>query len=133
MSDTLTDGIRVRVKASWWAERSAPDAGQWAFTYTVVISNEGTAAARLMSRHWVITDATGHQEEVRGDGVVGKQPLIAPGESFEYTSWAMLKTPFGSMEGEYFLERAEGGEEGEGSTFTAKIGSFLLAQPNALH
>ena len=127
MSDTITEGIRVRIKATWWAERSTPEAGQWAFTYSVLISNEGQEAATLTSRHWIITDATGHVEEVRVDGVVGKQPTLQPGESFEYTSWAMLRTPFGSMHGEYLMER-EGG-----TRFAAKIGSFALAQPNALH
>lgn len=127
MSDTSTEGIRVRINASWWAERSAPEAGQWAFTYTVVISNEGTEAATLVSRHWIITDATGHVEEVRGDGVVGKQPKLQPGESFEYTSWAMLRTPFGSMHGEYLMERVDH------TRFAAKIASFSLAQPHALH
>jgi ApaG protein len=127
MSDTLTDGIRVRVRASWWSERSNPDAGQWAFTYTVTISNEAATPATLRSRHWVITDATGHVEEVRGEGVVGQQPALAQGESFEYTSWAMLRTPFGSMAGEYLMER------GDGSTFEAHIGSFSLSQPHALH
>lgn len=127
MSDTVTEGIRVRVKASWWAERSVPEAGQWAFTYTVVISNEGSSTATLKSRHWTITDATGHVEEVRGDGVVGKQPTLRPGESFEYTSWAMLRTPFGSMRGEYFMEREDG------ARFEVAIGGFTLAQPNAIH
>ncbi len=127
MSDTVTEGIRVTVKPSWWADRSNPEAGQWAFTYTVVILNQGQQPATLRRRHWVITDATGHVEEVRGDGVVGQQPALGPGESFEYTSWAMLQTPFGSMEGEYELERPDG------STFQARIGAFSLAQPNALH
>ena len=127
MSDTTTEGIRVRVKATFWAERSTPEAGQWAFTYSVVISNEGQVQATLKRRHWVITDATGHVEEVRGEGVVGKKPTLMPGESFEYTSWAMLKTPFGSMQGEYFMEREDGRQ------FEAKIGGFALAQPNAIH
>jgi ApaG protein len=127
MSDTITEGIRIRVKATWWSERSSPDAGQWAFTYTVVISNEGTTPATLRSRHWLITDATGHVEEVRGEGVVGQQPALQPGDSFEYTSWAMLRTPFGSMQGEYQMQRPDGGR------FEARIGTFALAQPHALH
>ena len=127
MSDTLTDGIRVRVKASYWPERSTPEAGQWAFTYTVVISNEGPRAATLKRRHWVITDGGGHVEQVRGDGVVGKQPRLGVGDSFEYTSWAMLKTAFGSMAGEYEFERDDG------AGFEARIGEFVLTQPHALH
>jgi ApaG protein len=127
MSDTTTAGIRVQVEASWWEERSQVEAEQWAFTYTVTITNVGTEDAMLHSRHWVITDASGHVEEVRGDGVIGKQPVIRPGENFEYTSWAMLRTPFGTMRGEYFMERTDG------RRFEVKIGEFVLTQPNALN
>jgi ApaG protein len=127
VSDTTTEGIRVLVQASYWPERSSPEASQWAFKYNVTITNRGSRTATLRSRHWVITDATGRIEEVRGEGVVGKQPMLQPGDSFEYTSWAMLRTPFGSMNGEYFME------DGAGARFEAKIGEFLLAQPNALH
>jgi ApaG protein len=127
MSDTVTEGIRVVVRATWWEERSQVDAEQWAFTYTVTISNEGNAEARLRSRHWLITDANGRVEEVLGDGVVGQQPRLKPGEHFEYTSWAMLRTPFGTMRGEYVMERADGAQ------FEAKIGEFVLTQPNALN
>jgi len=127
MSSTTTDGIRVRVKPEYWAERSLPEAGQFAFKYTVEISNLGNDAAQLQSRHWVITDADGRVEEVRGEGVVGKKPKLEPGESFEYTSWAMLRTPFGTMRGSYFLVRPGGGE------FEAKIAEFALTQPHALH
>jgi ApaG protein len=127
MSETVTEGVRVRVKATFWPERSSPEAGQWAFTYTVVITNEGARAATLRSRHWVITDATGRVDEVRGDGVVGKQPTLQQGESFEYTSWAMLRTPFGTMSGEFHLER-------DGAArLDAKIAEFALTQPNALN
>ncbi len=127
MSDTTTAGIRVQVEANWWEERSQVEAEQWAFTYTVTITNVGTEDAMLHSRHWVITDASGHVEEVRGDGVIGKQPVIKPGETFEYTSWAMLRTPFGTMRGEYFMER------NDGRRFEVKIGEFVLTQPNALN
>jgi ApaG protein len=124
---TVTEGIRVAVKPAFWPERSAPESGQFAFTYTVEIENEGKEPATLRSRHWLITDAEGVVEEVRGDGVVGKQPRLEPGERFEYTSWAMLKTPFGTMRGSYFLTRPDG------STFEAKIGEFVLSLPHALH
>lgn len=127
MSEALTDGVRVTVKPGFWPERSSPDKGQWAFTYTVRIKNEGTRAATLRARHWVITDATGRVEEVRGEGVVGKQPRLEPGEAFEYTSWAMIRTPFGSMRGEFLLERVDG------SRFEAKIAEFPLTQPHALN
>jgi ApaG protein len=127
VSDTTTDGIEVKVEASFWPERSAPEKGQWAFQYSVRVANTGARTATLRARHWVITDATGRVEEVRGEGVVGKQPRLEPGEHFEYTSWAMLRTPFGSMRGEYVMERSDG------TRFEAKIGEFALTQPNALN
>ncbi|MDP1826737.1 MAG: Co2+/Mg2+ efflux protein ApaG [Archangium sp.] len=127
MSNTETEGVRVIVKAAFWPERSSPDNNQWAFTYAVTVKNEGTRAATLRARHWVITDANGRVEEVRGEGVVGKQPRLEGGDSFEYTSWAMLRTPFGTMRGEYLMERIDG------SRFEAKIGEFVLTQPNALN
>ena len=127
MSNTETEGVRVIVKAAFWPERSSPDNNQWAFTYAVTVKNEGTRAATLRARHWVITDANGRVEEVRGEGVVGKQPRLEGGEVFEYTSWAMLRTPFGTMRGEYLMERVDG------SRFEAKIGEFVLTQPNALN
>jgi ApaG protein len=127
MSDTTTDGIRVQVKPTFWAEQSAPEHGRFAFTYTITISNVGNQRARLRTRHWIITDAEGHVEEVRGEGVVGKHPDLEPGQSFEYTSWAALKTPFGSMRGSYFFERPDG------TRFEAKIAEFPLVQPHALH
>ena len=127
MSNTETEGVRVTVKAAFWPERSSPDNNQWAFTYAVTVKNEGTRAATLRARHWVITDANGRVEEVRGEGVVGKQPRLEAGDSFEYTSWAMLRTPFGTMRGEYVMERIDG------SRFDAKIGEFVLTQPNALN
>ena len=127
MSDTTTDGIRIRIKPSYWSERSEPEHNQFAFTYTVTISNVGTEAAQLKSRFWVITDGEGRVEEVRGEGVVGKQPRLEGGDSFEYTSWAMLRTPFGTMRGEYVMERIDS------SRFEAKIGEFVLTQPNALN
>jgi ApaG protein len=93
----------------------------------VTVRNEGTKVATLKSRHWIITDATGHTEEVRGPGVVGKQPRLEPGQSFEYTSWAMLPTPFGTMRGSYQMEREDG------SQFDARIAEFALIQANALN
>jgi ApaG protein len=127
MSETVTEGIRVQVKPSFWVERSSAENQQWAFTYTVVITNQSDRPATLMRRHWIITDGTGHVEEVRGDGVVGKRPKIGPGESFEYTSWVLLRTPFGTMRGEFFMERPRA------IRFDVKIGEFALVQPNALN
>ena len=127
MSSALTDGIRITVTPQFWPERSTPESGQWAFMYTVEIFNEGPDPALLESRHWIITDAGGGIEEVRGEGVVGKQPRLQPGEKFQYTSWAMLKTPFGTMRGSYFFARPDG------KGFEGKIGEFALVQPNSLH
>lgn len=127
MPITTTEGIRITVRPAFWPERSQPAQEQFAFTYTIEIFNQGEVAAQLKSRHWVITDANGRAEEVRGEGVVGKKPHLGPGERFEYTSWAMLRTPFGSMRGSYFMERPDG------AVFEAKIGEFALTMPNALH
>jgi ApaG protein len=127
MSSATTDGIRITVKPSFWPERSQPGAGQFAFTYTVQIANVGQATVQLMSRHWVITDGNGRVEEVKGEGVVGKKPTLEPGQAFEYTSWAMLRTPFGSMRGTYSMERPDG------QTFEAKIAEFALTMPNSLN
>ncbi len=127
MSSVTTEGIRVTVKPAYWPERSAPESMQFAFMYTVEIANEGPEPAQLRARHWLITDATGKVDEVRGEGVVGKQPHLAPGERFEYTSWALLRTPFGSMRGSYELVRPDG------RRFEARIGEFALTQPHALH
>ncbi len=127
MSSTTTEGIRITPQPAYWPERSSPESGQYAFMYTVEIANVGTEPAQLRSRHWIITDANGRVEEVRGLGVVGKQPRLEPGETFEYTSWAMLRTPFGTMRGSYSMVRASG------EVFEAKIGEFALTQPHALH
>lgn len=127
MSETVTTGVRVRVRPSFWPERSKPEAGQWAFTYAVEVVNEGGAPVTLTARHWIITDANGHVEEVHGEGVVGKKPRLEPGQRFEYTSWAVLRTPFGTMRGSYRMA-VEGG-----APFDAAIGEFLLSQPHALH
>ncbi len=127
MSEATTDGICIRVRSTYWPERSAPEASRFAFTYVVQISNGGEQAAQLRRRHWVITDANGRVEEIRGEGVVGKQPTIGPGKQFEYESWVMLRTPFGAMRGTYLMARPDG------STFEAKVAEFALTQPHALH
>ncbi|MGH3426267.1 MAG: Co2+/Mg2+ efflux protein ApaG, partial [Mycobacteriales bacterium] len=100
-SEATTHHIRVRVQSSYIPERSDPERSSWFFIYTVEITNQGSETAQLVSRHWIITDANGEIEEVKGPGVVGKQPLLEPGQSFEYTSACPLKTPFGSMHGTY--------------------------------
>ena len=119
--------IVVNVKTAHIEEQSDAKAERYVFSYTITIRNEGLAAAQLLTRHWVITNADGKTEEVRGDGVVGEQPTIKPGNTFQYTSGTMLETPVGSMYGSYQM-RAD-----DGTTFDAKIEPFTLSVPNALH
>ena len=127
ISEALTRGVRVRVQSEYSADQSAPSKNQWFFLYTVTISNEGLETVQLLTRHWIITDGTGHIEEVRGPGVVGKQPTIKPGESFEYTSGCPLSTPFGVMEGTYQMVTQSG------DRFDAKIAPFTLSEPYTVH
>ena len=126
-SDAVTNGIRVQVKARFDPSRSKPQQNQWFFLYTVTIANEGSITAQLISRHWVITDANGKVEEVRGPGVVGEQPVLAPGQSFEYTSGCPLNTSFGTMHGTYQMITTKG------ERFDAAIAPFTLSEPHALH
>ena len=99
MSSAVTDGIRVNVSTQYIPQQSMPQAKRYVFAYTVKIANEGGAPAQLKSRHWIITDGNGKVEEVKGPGVVGQQPLLKPGEHFEYTSGCVLETPRGTMRG----------------------------------
>ena len=124
-SEATTDGIRIEVEARYSPERS--HGAHWFFLYTIRISNEGLETVQLLSRHWIIRDATGKVEEVEGPGVVGVQPVIEPGGAFEYTSGCPLPTPFGSMQGTYQLV-----EEG-GRTFDAEIAEFMLREPGSIH
>lgn len=119
-SDTLTEGIRIQAAGQYMPGDSNPDQKQYIYAYRIVITNEGTRRARLKSRHWVILDADNTREDVRGPGVVGKTPDLAPGERFEYMSGCPLRTPWGTMEGTYTMER-ENGEQ-----FEAVIGRFFL-------
>ncbi|CDG85298.1 Co2+/Mg2+ efflux protein ApaG [Janthinobacterium agaricidamnosum] len=117
----------VTVKTQYLPEQSDPERGKHVFTYTIRIKNTGTVAAQLISRHWVITDANNGKEEVRGLGVVGHQPLLQPGEQFEYTSGTALATPQGAMRGEYFCVAEDG------HRFEAEIPEFMLSLPRTLH
>ena len=119
--------IRIEVETAYLDHQSEPDDGRYAFAYSITIHNDGTVAAKLLSRHWIITDADGGVQEVRGEGVVGEQPLIRPGEHFHYSSGAILPTPVGSMRGAYTMIDASGHE------FQAPIAAFTLARPGALH
>jgi ApaG protein len=109
-SVAVTRGIRVEVLARYSPENSKPFEDEWVFQYTVRITNESSETVQLISRHWVITDGLDHVEEVRGPGVVGDQPVLAPGESYKYSSWCPLKTPTGMMRGEYQMIRTNGEE-----------------------
>lgn len=127
VSNVTTKGIRVAVEAQYVPEQSSPRSRRYVFAYTVRISNEGEEPAQLRSRHWVITDGDGKVEEVRGPGVVGQQPLLRPGEQFEYTSGCVLTTARGEMHGTYQMFRPDG------STFDAVIAPFALGLPYSLN
>jgi ApaG protein len=119
--------IAVAVQSIYIDDESEPDSNRYVFAYTVTIRNVGTVPAQLLTRHWVITDADGKVQEVRGDGVVGEQPRLAPGEDFQYTSAALIETPVGTMEGTYQLMADDG------VSFDAAIPLFRLSIPNILH
>ena len=119
--------IEIAVETDFVDEQSEPDEDRYVFAYTVTIRNVGTVAARLLTRHWIITDANGHVQEVRGEGVVGEQPHLQPGEGFRYTSAAMIETPVGSMQGSYQMVADDGFH------FDAEIPAFSLSIPHTLH
>lgn len=127
MSTTTTRGIRIAVEPRYLEAESRPEAGQFVFAYHITISNVGEQGARLDSRHWVITNADGEVEEVRGPGVVGQQPHLGPGEQFEYTSFCPLDTPVGTMAGSFQMI----GDDGE--RFDAEIAPFRLSLPGAVN
>jgi ApaG protein len=127
MSDTTTRGVRVEVRTTYVPERSSPAESQYFFAYRIRISNLGEETVQLISRHWIISDGDGNTEHVRGPGVVGEQPVLEPGEAFEYTSFCPLPTPIGSMHGTYQMVTAGG------SAFEAEIAPFSLAVPTALN
>ncbi len=122
-SAALTDGIRVRVQSHYLPEQSSPRDSRFVFAYTITISNEGSFTAQLRTRHWIITDGRGSVEEVQGDGVVGEQPRLGPGQSFQYTSGCVLTTPIGTMHGTYQFYKDDG------TYFDATIATFSLASP----
>jgi ApaG protein len=126
-SEVTTRGIRVSVLSEYAPDRSRPAQQQWFFLYTITLTNESQDTVQLLSRHWVITDGSGHVEEVRGPGVVGQQPVLKPGEAFTYTSGCPLGTPFGKMEGTYqIVTRA-------GEFFDIAIAPFTLSEPYTVH
>lgn len=127
MSNAVTEGIKVSVQSVYVPDQSSPRQKRYVFAYTVRIENQGGAPAQLRSRHWIITDGNGRIEEVRGPGVVGQQPLLGPGEHFEYTSGCVLETARGHMKGTYQMFRPDG------STFEAAIAPFELSLPQTLN
>jgi ApaG protein len=118
-SNAVTRGVRVTVRSQYLADQSSPPDDRYVFAYTVAISNEGTEPTQLRTRHWIIT------EEVRGDGVVGEQPNLRPGQTFQYTSGCVLATPVGTMQGSYRMWRSDG------TFFDADIAPFSLASPSS--
>lgn len=126
-SEAVTQGIRVKVRTRYIPEQSLPAQNRYVFAYTIRIENDGDDPAQLIDRHWQITHGDGHEEEVRGPGVVGAQPKLEPGEHFEYTSGSVLRTPHGTMQGSYTMEREDG------SRFKAKVAPFSLSMPFALN
>ena len=127
MAESKKYEIVVTVATQYLVEQSDPSAGRYVFAYTITISNTGTVTAQLISRHWIITDAEGGVQEVRGLGVVGQQPLLAPGQSFEYSSGCALPTPVGTMKGSYQMVAEDG------LPFDAAISEFVLSMPRVLH
>jgi ApaG protein len=126
MDETRCD-IRIQVATHYVDDQSEPDSSRYVFAYTITISNSGDVAAKLISRHWIITDANGKVQEVNGDGVVGEQPHLNPGEEFRYSSGAVLETPVGAMQGLYRMEADDG------FGFDALIPPFTLAVPGLLN
>jgi ApaG protein len=124
-SSAFTEGIRVRVQSHYLSDQSSPRDERFVFAYTITISNESAKTCQLRTRHWIITDGRGGVEEVRGDGVVGEQPRLSPGQSFQYTSGCVLTTPIGTMQGTYRMWRDDG------SYFDAEIATFSLASPSS--
>ncbi len=119
--------IDIKVRPTYIADQSDPVNNHYVFSYTVTIRNNGSDAAKLLTRHWVITDGDGLIQEVKGEGVIGEQPHLKPGEGFQYTSGTFMNTPFGTMHGSYQMI-TDAGEK-----FDAEIPSFQLSAPNTLH
>lgn len=127
MPENVTPCIKVSAQAQYVEAQSDAEAGRFVFAYTVTIENTGSASAQLISRHWLITDADGRIQEVRGVGVIGEQPVLAPGEAFEYTSGCAIATSVGTMRGTYQMVAQDG------TRFDAEIPEFVLAAPRKLH
>lgn len=127
MEDTQPHNIDITVDSAFIDGQSDEDSNRYVFAYTVTIHNVGLIPAKLVTRHWIITDSNGKKQEVKGEGVVGEQPYLRPGEAFQYTSGTMLETPVGTMHGSYQMVADDGTE------FDAEISVFTLAAPRVLH
>jgi len=127
MEDNSRYRIQVSVQVRYLAEQSDDVEERYVFAYTITLTNEGQHAVQLLSRHWIINDANNHVQEVKGKGVVGEQPVIGPGQSFEYTSGTVLATQVGTMSGSYKMQVVDGGE------FSVAIPQFVLSVPRVLH
>jgi ApaG protein len=127
MAKKIPYSVKVAAKCSYLEEQSMPEQSRYVFTYTITIRNVGALPAKLLTRHWIITDSNGKIEEVRGEGVVGEQPYLRPGEGFQYTSGAVIETPVGSMRGSYQMQADDGVD------FDAEIPTFTLSVPRTLH
>ncbi|HXU92302.1 MAG TPA: Co2+/Mg2+ efflux protein ApaG [Gallionella sp.] len=127
MEKNVPHGIIVQTQVNYLPEQSDESGNRFVFSYTISITNLGSASAKLLSRHWIITDAYNHVQEVRGQGVVGEQPLLKPSQSFEYTSGTVLTTQVGTMRGSYQMQADDG------STFEVEIPQFVLSVPRVLH
>lgn len=126
-SEAVTNGVRVEVRSEYVPEQSEPEAKRWFFAYHIRITNETGGTVQLVSRHWIITDSDGNEEQVRGEGVVGLQPILEPGATHEYTSFCPLSTSFGTMSGSYRMQDSDGGQ------FDAAIATFTLSEPFAVN
>ena len=124
---TAVPDIQIQVETDYIESQSVPDKERYVFSYTITIANHSETSAKLLARHWVITDANGKVQEVRGEGVVGEQPILKPGEQYEYTSGTLLDTAVGTMGGSYQMI------DGEGNPFDAVIPEFVLSAPRTLH
>jgi ApaG protein len=127
METETTRGIEISVQSFYLDEHSVPEAARFVFAYRVQLHNHSSDTVQLISRHWIVTDSTGEVTEVQGEGVVGEQPTLAPGESYEYTSGSHLKSPMGTMHGTYQMRLPEG------ETFEAQIPCFTLAVPGVIN
>jgi ApaG protein len=127
ISQAVTKGVCVEVLSRHSPENSRPEQGEWVFEYTVRITNNSAETVQLISRHWIITDAAEQKKDVRGPGVINKQPVLAPGASFQYSSWCRLDTPTGTMRGTYQMLRPDGDQ------FDVEIGEFVLRARYTVH